>query len=188
MRHPARTRELTKNFLWPWNTLIGGRLTTTIKSVFFGGAVSLSLLIAGCALLLPSQKLNDRGALSVLVNPDFRIIQESQKGKWAIVGRCEMWSSFRPMDESPTLGRQSLVCKGWYLSRENVWYAPKYDITPALPRITDGASRSEAIAYLIGLPISVLKFAFIPFIIFLVVQVGIASGYSRFKKNSHVAE
>lgn len=181
-----RIRSLIRQFLQPWDTMLSGRLTPAIRAVSYGFALSLSLLGAGWALFVAAPDLDDRSAVSVLASPSFRVIQEGRKPKWIAAGTCEAVGESRPFDDIPRDDSSSYVCRGWYEpqgSGSNLWRAARHYVTPGQSHIETGVSRSDALGYLLRIPVHLAQQLMLPLGVAAVAQLGIATGYAKYRRD-----
>ncbi len=136
-------------FFYPWPKLVRKYFSRRIQASIFGILVSLTVFVVIWVLFVGQNSLSNRTIASVLIAPDFKVVQAGTRYKEVnLFENCRVFSAIKP-SEINDLKKNGPVCKGWvqidqwpYGIRE--WVASKYQVTQSLPRITKGNSRTDA--------------------------------------------
>jgi hypothetical protein len=168
------------DFLNPWPDLFRKFSNKKSKAILSGIGSSVVVLWGVWTVLIPHQDLSNRQVISVLVNPDFKVVSKGRP-----YSSTKLYEPCRYVGISPplisTMDSSGISCRNWtrdYSSsstfdRSSTWIADRYKVRYAQPRITSGNSRLDAGFQMLEPLFLIIYWMRWPFVSFLAMQVGI---------------
>jgi hypothetical protein len=167
-------------FLFPWQGFLTTQLGSVLKSVVVGLVSTAFLIVLGWSVFASSEDLDDRSPISVLINPDYRVIPAT-KAKLIEIGTCSEQSYSKPETETVSSIFESTVCRNWQLRSDywvrNWWTATQFRHIPARPSFERGSTRIDAASESLSNLGRVGKNLLVPIGVLIALNFGVSIGY-----------
>ncbi len=153
---------------------------SVLKSVAVGLVSTVFLIVLGWSLFASSEELNDRRPISVLIDPDFRILPATN-AEWVETGKCVKSSISRPVDGPAHPFLESIVCRNWQLTNGyqglvNNWTATEFTHRSARRELEIGSSRLDAASDVLNRFGSFGEKLLVPIGVFVAINFGVSIG------------
>ena len=140
-------------FLFPWQGFLKTQLGSVLKSVMVGLVSTAFLIVLGWSFFSSSEELNDRRPISVMIDPDFRLLP-ARKAQWEKTGTCQKYSIGQPEDGQDSPFIEWIECRNWQQKTVNgelvnYWTATEYTHRAARDEMEFGSTRLDAVSEVI---------------------------------------